>query len=455
MRIVVLGAGRVGFGVAKALSLEKHDISLVDSSNEILNIAADKLDVKPVYGHAADINVLKEADIEHADIIIAVTSSDEVNIAACQLADILFKVPIKIARINNQSYFSNADIFNSDNLNIDFAVSPFFEVSKLVKRSISIPGALDVVSCVDNKLQVIGVVCKKGAPIADIQLKYLPTIDKDALIAILYLKKQNGHTVFPGKNDVIQAEDEVYFACKSDKISEAMSFFGYSFSEESNVILIGGGNICESIIKTISNPSVNIKVIEKNIDVAEQLSEKLDNIELLNGDPLDPEILISANVLKSGIVISLTMDDKINILSCLLAKKLGAKRVSAILNDYSYSELLYSLGINSILDSRTAVVSKILQYIKQGNMEEVIEFNNELIVVAIEVSDNSHAIGSLCDDIISKNEIYVSAIVRNDDIFMLPKRILLASGDKILFTINKKFLDKVLKLFQEKPKYLV
>ncbi|MDO4975593.1 MAG: NAD-binding protein, partial [Alphaproteobacteria bacterium] len=211
----------------------------------------------------------------------------------------------------------------------------------------------------------------------------------------------------------------------------------------------------QNVVSTISNPAINIKIIEKDVELAELLSENINNIEVLNGDPLNPEILNSANISDSGIVISLTADDKINILSCLLAKKLGAKRVSAILNDSSYADLLYSLGINSILNSRASSISKILHYLKKGNIEEVTEFNNEIEVVAIEVSDNSHAIGSLSDDIISKNEIYISAIIRDDNIFIMPKKMLIASGDKILFTLTKRSLDKILKLFQEKPKYLI
>lgn len=455
MKVVILGAGKVGYDLAKVLSLEKNDVSLIDSSLEVLNIASNKLDTKTIYGLATDINSLKEADIEQADILIAVTSSDEVNITACQLANILFDVPTKIARVNNQSYFLNADLFNSDKLNIDFVVSPTSEISKSVKRNISIPGALDVIPCVNNKLRVIGVICKKGAPIVDIQLKYISTIDKDPLITILYLKNMKGQIIFPGKNDIIHAGDEVYFLCPTEKVSEAMSFFGHTFSEESNIVLIGGGNISRNVIDTISNSAINIKVIEKDMRTAELLSENLNNIEILNGDPLDPEILKSAGILDSGIVISLTPDDKINILSCLLSKKLGAKRVSAILNDSSYADLLYSLGINSILDSRAASVSKILHYLKKGNIEEVTEFNDEIEVVAIEVSENSHAIGSLSDDIISKNETYISAIVRNDNIFIMPKKMLIAAGDKILFTLKKQALDKILKLFQEKPKYLI
>ncbi len=326
----------------------------------------------------------------------------------------------------------------------------------MIKRSISIPGAIDVISCVDNKLRVIGIICKKGAPIADIQLKYIQSVDKDLNLAILYVKKVNGQRVLPGKSEVIRPGDEVYFAGASKHAGYAMSLFGYSADEESNIIFIGGGDICGEIVNTISASGASIKVIESDLKCAEELSENLNDAEVLHGDPLNSDVLESADVSNSGIVISMTDDDKINILSCLLSKMLGAKRVAAILNDSSYLDLLHSLGINSILDSRLVSVSKILHHIRKGRIEDIISFEDEEIeVLAIDVFNNSHAVGILTDDIIIKNEVYISAIVRNDEIFILPQKMLINAGDKVLFVIRKNSVDRILKLFQEKPKYLL
>ena len=456
MKVIVLGAGRVGFGIAKELSLGENDVSVIDSSQDALNLVSEKLDVKPVFGHAANIDVLKEAGIESADIIIAVTSSDEINITACQIAEFMFKTETKIARINKKSYFTNDNLFEKGKFAIDFVVSPSFEIFKMIRRSISIPGAIDVISCVNNKLRVIGIICKKGAPIADIQLKYIQSVDKDSNLAILYIKKANGQKILPGKSDVVRPGDEVYFVCDADHVKYSMSLFGYSAEEESNIIFIGGGSVCEEIVNTISTSDISIKIIENDLECAEELSEKLNRAEVLHGDPLDSDVLESANVSSSGVVISMTDDDKINILSCLLSKKLGAKRVAAILNDSSYTDLLYSLGINSILDSRLASVSKILNHIKKGGIEDIISFDDEEIeVLAIDVFNNSHAVGILSNDITTKNDVYISAIVRNEEIFILPQKMLINAGDKVLFVIRKNSVERILKLFQEKPKYLL
>lgn len=455
MNILVLGGGRVGFGVAKELSLEENNVSVVDSSKDVLNLVSEKLDVKPVLGHAADISVLKKAGIESADIVIAVTASDEVNITACQIADFMFNVGIKIARIGKKAYFPEQNLFRRGGFPIDFVVSPAFEVVKMVKRVISIPGTVDVISCVNNKLRIIGIICKKGSPIADIQLKYIQSVDKFSSVAILFIKR-GIEWVIPSKNEIIRNGDEVYFVCSSKNVTYAMSLFGYSSEDEPNIIFIGGNDVCEEVVSSISDQSATIKVIESDLSRAEELSEKLNNAEVLHGDPLNSDVLEAADMGNSGIVISVTNDDKINILSCLLAKKLGAKRVAAILNDSSYSEILYSLGINSILDSRMASVSKVLHHIHKGRVEDILSFDEAKIeVIALEVFDNSHAVGILVEDILIKNEVYIPAILRGDEVFILPQKMLINAGDKVLFLIHRNAMDRVLKLFQEKPKYLL
>lgn len=455
MNIVILGAGRVGFNVAKGLSLGENDVSIVDTSKTALAQVSERLDVKPVFGHASDISALKEAGIENADVIIAVTSSDEVNMTSCQIADFMFSVNTKIARISKKSYFGGDNLFENERFPIDLAVSPAFEVTKMVRRIISVPGTIDVVSCINNKIRVIGIICKKGSPITDIQLRYIQSVDPKSIIAILAIKRVDQWFI-PDKNDVVHPGDEVYFACSVANTRDAMALFGYPADNNSDVIFIGGNDICEEVINNITSKDISIKVIESDLARAEELSEALNNVEILHGDPLNPEILETSGVYNADVVISVTDDDKINILSSLLLKKLGAKRVATILNDSSYADILYSLGINSILDSRMATVLKILHYLREGSVEDIMSFEEPKIeIVALNVSENSNAVGILTSDIVIKNEIYISAIVRREQVFILPKKFLLNAGDKVLFVIHKKAIDKILKIFQEKPKYLL
>ena len=455
MNIVVLGAGRVGFNVAKELSLSENDVSIVDISKTALAQVSERLDVKPVFGHASDISVLKEAGIENADIVVAVTAFDEINMTICQIADFMFNVPVKIARIGRKSYFDGYDLFENERFPIDFVVSPALEVTKMVRRIVSVPCTIDVVSCIENKIRVIRVICKKGSPIIDIQLKYIQTVDQNSTVAILVIKRAEQWFI-PNKNDIMHPGDEIYFACSSKKIKEAMALFGYSIDKPSNVIFIGGNEICEEVIKNIASNDIAIKVIENDLARAEKLSDALSNVEILHGDPLNSEILAISGIRNAEVVIAVTNDDKINILSSLLSKKLGAKRVATILNDSSYADILYSLGINSILDSRMATVTKILQYIHEGSIEDILSLDDAKIeILALNVSEDSYAVGTLTDDIIIKNEAYIPAIVRGEQLFMLPKHFLLNAGDKILFVARKDAVDKILKIFRDKPKYLL
>ena len=455
MNIVVLGAGRVGFNVAKEMSLSGNDVSIVDISKTALALVSERLDVKPVLGHASDISVLKEAGIENADVVVAVTACDEINITVCQIADFMFNVSTKIARIGKKSYFDCGNFFANERFPIDLAVSPALEVTKMVRRIVSVPGTIDVVSCIDNKLRVIDVICKKGSPIANIQLKYIQTVDPKSTIAILVIKRAE-QWIIPNKNDIVHPGDEIYFICSADNIQEAMALFGYSVDKTSNVIFIGGNEICEEVIKNITSNDISIKVIENDLPRAEELSDALNNVEILHGDPLDSEILAMSGIRNAEVVIAVTNDDKINILSSLLSKKLGAKRVATILNDSSYADILSALGVNSILDSKMATVAKILQYIHEGNIEDILSFNDEQIkILALNVSEDSYAVGTLTDDIIIKNEAYIPVIVRGEQLFMLPKHFLLNAGDKVLFVVRKSAVDRILKIFQEKPKYLL
>ncbi|MDR1333350.1 MAG: Trk system potassium transporter TrkA [Holosporales bacterium] len=456
MNVVILGAGNIGYGVARSLALSGANISIIDSCTSALNRISERIDAKPVLGDATDFNVLKEAGLQEANAVIAVTSSDETNIVACQIAASMFGTGMKIARLNKWSYFNNGALLRNIALSVNFAVSPYFEVSKIVRRNMLIPGSLDAVSCVGNKMMVIGVVCKKNSAIANVPVKYITSIDELGCIAILYIRK-NGEAsgILPGQADVIEGNDIVYFACPRSNIQYAMNLFGYATIETNTVVMIGGGDMCEAIIDAASFSDIAIKVIEKDLKNAELLAAKFDNATVLHGDPLDPDALMTANIEEAGVVISITEDDKTNIISCLLAKNLGAKRVAAVLNEVSYSSILHSLGINAILNSRLAAISRILRYLRDGEIEDVLALeDDEIYVFAVDAKDGCYAIGMSTSEIESKNEVRVIAIVRAEETLTLPRKILINVNDRILLIARKNSLDKIITFFQNKPKYL-
>ncbi len=459
MNIVILGAGDVGYGVAKQLSFEENNVSIIDHSKDTLKKISDKIDVKPVFGHATDINVLIEAGIQDADIIISTTSSDEVNIVACQISDFMFGVSTKIARLSHKSYISKLyDIFGKNKLSVDLVASPEIEVSSIIKRGMSTYGALDLIPCMNDMLKIVGVKCTKYSAFLNVPIKFLSNISNEFDFCILFIER-NGKSIIPSKNDLILENDNIYFAIRSEDFNRLMNLFGYIASDSNNIVIIGGGIIGEEIARSVIHEidDINIKIIERDITRAEKLSEEVDEcIEVLYGDALDIDILKCIISKDTNVSISVTNDMKTNILSCLLSKELGAKRVVAMVNDSSSSAMLNTLGINTILDSRQAVISKILRYIKKGGVENIFTFSDDSIeLITIDVSDHSNAIGLLMDDISSKNHVIIAALFRDNELFLLPKGFVIRSGDKILFSAVRESIIKLTQLFKDRPQYLL
>jgi trk system potassium uptake protein TrkA len=457
MNVVVLGAGSIGCGVARALSLVGHNVSIVDSSPHALNRVADSIDAKPVLGNATDIRALKEADIQDADVVIAVTQSDETNIVACQIAMSVFGTGTKIARISKLSYFNGESLIESVSQAIDYAVSPYREVSKIVNRNMLIPGAIDATPCANDRLVIIGVVCKPGSAIASVPVKYITSIDEHGCITILYIRKKDRTSgTLPGKADVIDGGDIVYFVCPADRTRHAMSLFGYTADETNTAVIIGGSRLCEAIVTSAAQGGVAIKIVESDLSQAENLTAQFDEpTTVLYGDPFDPNVLTAAGVNEAGVVIAVTDDDKTNVISCLLAKKLGAKRVAAVMNDASYSQILHSLGINAVLNSRLATVSKVLHFLRNGEVESVLTIDNgEVEVLEIDVREGCYAVGMAVSEIESKDATQVTAIATETNVLTMPKKSIISPGNKILLTVRKHAIDKVTGLFHGKPKYL-
>ena len=458
MNVVILGAGDVGYGVAKQLSFDENNVSVIDNCRDTLKKVSDKLDIKPVFGHASDVSALIEAGIEGADILVAATSSDETNIVACQIADFMFKTEMKIARISNKFYLAEMyNIFGKNKLSVDLIASPAIEVSSIIRRGVSTYGAIDIIQCMNDKLKIVGIKCSGYSAFVNVPMKFIQNVSSGLDMAVLFIER-NGKSFLPCKTDVISNGDNVFCVIKSSDIVKLMNLFGYIESDSNKAVIIGGGVIGEELVRSIleEHSDVSIKIIEKDILRAEKLSEDFDDVEVLYGDALDTDVLKSAISDDTNVAISVTNDIKVNILSCLLSKQFGAKRVAAMVNDASSASLLNTLGITTILDSRQAVISKILRYIKKGGVEKISTLCDDSIeMLAVDVSDNSRAIGLLTDDISSKDHVIVAVLMRENEIHMLPKGFVISSGDKILFSATKESIVKISELFKEKPQYLV
>lgn len=458
MKVIILGGGQVGYSIARYLAFEENDITIVDQSADLLKKISDKIDIQPVVGFASHPDILQQAGAENADLVIAVTGSDEVNMVACEVAQSVFQIETKIARVRHQSYLQPAwsNMFHPTRLAIDVIISPEIEVAKSLNRSAQVVGAFEVIPLVYNQVKVVGVRCQEQSPLINTPLRLLPGLIASADMHIVCISR--GEQAFlPEENDILQAGDEVHFIATSEDINQAMSSFGYRENDGRQMLIIGAGSIGKTLALEIekNHPEVIVKMIEKHPERSEIAARTLKNTEVLQGDALDYEILNEASIQNCETVIAVTDDDKVNILSSLLAKRCGAKRSLALLNNIHHASLVTSLGIDAVINPRSITVSTILQYVRQGRIRSVHTLGDGYAeVIEAEARETSHIIGLTVDDITIRGSIMIAAIVRNNEVLLAPSKVIISVGDSLIIIARKEAVKKVEKLFSIRPSYL-
>jgi trk system potassium uptake protein len=458
MKVIILGAGQVGYNIAKYLAVEENDVTIVDESAELLRKIGDTIDVQPVVGFASHPDVLQQAGAADADLIIAVTGSDEVNIVACEVANSLFRVETKIARIRNQNYLDPywSNLFSSRNLAIDHIISPEVEVARAISRSIKVAGAFDVIPLCANQIKVIGVRCMNNAPILNTPLRLLPGLFPKLDIVVVCIVR-DGEVFIPTGDHQMLPGDEVYFIVSQGQTAEAMSAFGFTDATKRRVIVMGGGNIGMTLVADLeeNQPDVITRIVEKNQARAEYVARHLKQTEVLCGDVLDSEVLTEANVQSAETIVAVTDDDKVNILASLLAKRNGAGQALILLNNMAYSSLVTSLGIDAVISPQAISVSTILQHVRQGRVRSAHSLRDGSVeIIEAEARETSHIIGLTVDDINIKSAIMVAALIRDDEITVAPTRISIRVNDRLILTVSKEAVRKVERLFAIRPSYL-
>lgn len=463
MRVVILGAGQVGYNIARYLATEENDVTIVDQSPDLLRKISDNLDVQPIMGYASHPDVLKKAGLKDADLLIAVTASDEVNIVACHVGHALFNVQKKIARIRAQDYL-HADynhLFNNQNLFIDYIISPEVEVAHSISRSIRVMGAFNVISLAQDRLRVVGVHCLQSAPILNTPLRLLPSLFPKLDLAIACIER-DGVRFMPTKDDQILLNDEVFFIAPSTQINAIMENFGFSSPAGRRVIILGGGSIgltlaCELEKAQHGTPhaSCDIKIIEKNPQRAEFIARHLNHTEVLCGDVLDYQLLSEAHIHTTETVIAVTQDDKVNILSSLLAKRHGGGRALTLLNNMDYASLVMSLGVDAVICPHDITVSGILQYVRHGQIYAAHAIHDGAVeIIEAEPQENAHILGLTIEDIHITGQIHILALVRNQEIHISPSKTTIRWGDRLIFSVLKSAVHKIERLFSPRPHYL-
>lgn len=448
MKIIILGAGQVGYNIAQYLSSNTNDIAIVDNDPKVIRNVADKLDIKPIIGFASHPNVLEEAGAKEANLLIAVTGSDEVNMIACEIAHALFHIETRIARVRHKSYLKEqyTNLFHPSYLAIDSIISPEIEVARSLSHSTRIPGAFEVIDCADGHLKIVGTRCLEKCGLINTPLRFFPTL-LPYEIAILSINRQ-GKMIIPTSKESIESGDEVYFIAHSNHISEIMKRFGYPEEhKQQGIMIIGGGKIGIHLALEIEKyqPDRDIKIIEKDPGRAELAVKSLTRSEVFNGDALDYEVLKEGNIQECGTVVIVTNDDKVNILASLLVKRSGSNHLLTLLNNPSYGSFVTTLGIDAVINPRSITVSTILQHIRKGNLRAAHTLGNlPFEVIEVEAEETNNIIGLSVEDIKAEGggSVTLPALIRGETIYIMPKNMIISAGDRLILSAKKDPLSK-------------
>ncbi len=397
MRILICGAGQVGYGIAERLSRENNDVTVIDNSAELIQNIQDRLDVRGYVGHGSHPDVLYRAGAENADMIIAVTLYDEVNMVACQVAHSLFRVPTKIARIRGQSYKQAhwQNLFTTEHMPIDVIISPEIEVGDVILRRIALPGAKDVVLFNDETVAMVAIDCDENCPLIDTPLSQLTELFPD-LNAVVAGIARNGVMITPRSADQILLGDTAYVITDRKQVRRTISIFGKEQPEASRIVIAGGGNIGVYLASQIEArlPNARVKIIENSRSAAERLAEELKRTVVLHGSALEETVLQEAGVENADLMVAITNNDQVNILSSVLANKLGCKSNLALLNNVGYHGFTRSLGIDDFINPRSVTISRVLQYVRRGRIRGVYSVENGAAeIIEAEALDASPLVG--------------------------------------------------------------
>lgn len=452
MKIIILGAGQVGRTVAQELTSEANDITVIDLNSQVLQDLQDRLDLRTVVGSGAHPEVLGNAGADDADMIIALTDSDETNMIACQVADTLFHTPTKIARIRAMEYLSCPQLFSPEALPIDVLISPEQLVTQYVKSLLEYPGALQVLDFADGAVRLVAVRAYYGGPLVGHELSTLKTHmpGVHARVAAIF---RRGRAIIPEGNTVIEAGDEVFFVAAQKNIRAVMSELRRLEKPVKRIILAGGGNIGKRLASSLEG-RYQIKIIEHNVRRCRYLSEELKKTIILCGDAADEDLLLEENIENTDIFCGLTNDDEANILSAMLAKWLGARTVMALINRPAYVDLVQSTeGIDIAFSPQQATIGSLLAHIRRGDMVNVHSLRRgaaeAIEAVAHGDASSSRVIGRRIDEIRLPRGTTIGAIVRGNEVLMAHHDTLIEPEDHvILFLVDKSRIDEVERLFQ-------
>ncbi|MBN7805222.1 MULTISPECIES: Trk system potassium transporter TrkA [Agrobacterium] len=457
MKVIICGAGQVGYGIAEQLSREDNEVSVIDTSAALIAAITETLDVRGYVGHGAHPDMLAKAGADEADMIIAVTLYDEINIVACEVAHALFSVPTKVARIRDQAYLQPeyGDLFSRENMSIDVTISPEIEVGKMVLRRIAFPGATDVVRFADDNVFMLAIECMENCPVINTPLQQLSQLFPD-LVATVVGVYRGGHLKAVDSSEQLRAGDLAYVICQKHHARRTLGLFGHEEQEASRIVIAGGGNIGQYVARSIEEfqPKTRVKIIEFDRERAIAASEKLNSTIVLCGSVLDQKILHQADIQDADLIVTLTNNDQTNILGAVMAKQLGCKSNLALLNGPSFHDVAKSLGLDAYINPRAVTISRVLQHVRKGRIRSVyaVQRGNGEIIEA-EALDTSPLVGQALRDIDLPDSVRIGAIYRDKTVIRPDGSTKIKAKDRVILFASADAVRDVEQLFRVSIQY--
>lgn len=454
MKIIILGAGHIGASLAEHLTHEGNDITIVDIASAQLQDLGNRLDIRTVEGKGSHPSILRHAGAEDADLLLAVTDSDEINIVACQVAHILFHTPTKIARVRDKDFLSREELFAEGNIAVDVLISPEQIVTDHIYQLFKYPGALQVLDFAGGLAKLVAVKALRGGLLVGQEIaslhRNMPNVDTK--VAAIY---RRGQPLIPRGDTVIEDDDEVFFIAAREHISAVMDELRRAEAGYRRVMIAGGGNIGECLAAQLED-SHQVKIIEVNLNRCNELTEHLDDTVVLHGSATSKRLLDEEKVEDCDVFCALTNDDEDNIMASLLAKRLGARKVLTLINDTAYVDLIHGGDIDIAISPQQATIGCLLTHIRKGDIANVYSLRcgaaEAMEVIVHGDSRSSKLVGRTIADIKLPSGSTIGAIIREEEVLIAHDELVVEDGDHvILFMVNKRRVRDIERLFQAEP----
>ncbi|MCD7060999.1 Trk system potassium transporter TrkA [Pelagibacterium xiamenense] len=452
MRVIICGAGQVGYGIAERLSAEGNEITVIDNNAALVQRVRDTLDARGLHGHGSHPDVLAQAGARDADMLIAVTQVDEVNMTACQVAHSIFEVPTRIARIRSQTYLAPewSNLFSRDHLPIDVIISPEVEVGDLILQRMAYPGANEIVTFEDEKVVVIEVDVREDCAVIDTPLKHLTDLFPNLNATVMGVRRDGEMRVMHSHEHMI-AGDQAVVAVARDQVSRILGLFGRDEAPPSRIVIAGAGNVGRYVARRIEelDPGVSVRIVESNRDNAQRAAEALNHSIVVFGDALQGDILREVDVRDAHMFLGLTNDDKTNILTSVLASEMGCRANIALVNQSQYPRIAQRLGVDAFINPRAITVSKVLRHVRRGRIRGVYTLaNGAAELLEAEALETSTLVGKPLRDFNFPEGIRIGAIIRGDEVLMPSGDVTVQAGDFVIVFALAESLRQVERMFR-------